>query len=115
MDFGPRSNQHEPKDPTGMGADKQLTRLPKPVMDTILEGKKMIKSSGTPLKSDREIVGAVRQRDARPTTISSELRKMTAERDRYKEESIKSKADAAEALLALNQTFEQNFTHQHVR
>ena len=40
---------------------------------------------------------------------------MTAERDRYKEESIKSKADAAEALLALNQTFEQNCTNQQVR
>ena len=69
MDFGPRSNQHEPKDPTGMGADKQLTRLPKPVMDTILEGKKMIKSSGVSHCHDSDAV-EVRQRDARPNIIS---------------------------------------------
>lgn len=114
MDFGPKSNQHEPKDSSGMGADRQLARLLKPVMDTIQEGNKMIKSRGVSPCCDSETVG-VRQRDARPTTISSELRKMIAERDRYKNESIKSKADAAEALLALNQTFEQNCSDQHVR
>ena len=55
-----------------------------------------------------------RARKARPESLSKQLKTVEKERDMYKAIAKKHRADAVKAMLALNQTFEQNEPKKNV-